>query len=184
MANINLLPWREKLRKERERNFYAMLGVAAVITIVLGVIIHININNFVQDQNRRNDVLTQNIAVLDTEIANIKTLEIEKARLLNRMKVIQKLQSSRPEIVHLFEELVRTLPDGVYLQKVTQKGQTLNLEGIAESNSRISSLMRNMDRSPWLKEPELIVINSDMKEYPNSSWFSMRVKRSQPQEKN
>lgn len=182
MANINLLPWREKLRKEREQHFYILLGAAAALTVVLGIFIHISIDSFVENQNRRNDVLTRNISVLDKEISNIKSLEVEKARLLNRMKVIQKLQLSRPEIVHLFEELVTTLPDGIYLLNVKQKGNTLTLEGVAESNSRISSLMRNMDRSKWLKDPELIVINSEMPKYPNASWFNLRVKRSRPQE--
>ncbi|MDH5544868.1 MAG: PilN domain-containing protein [Gammaproteobacteria bacterium] len=180
MAGINLLPWREKLRKEREQQFYVLLGFFCGLALVVGVVFHIVISSLTGLQESRNSVLTQAIAQLDGEISNIKSLEVEKTRLLNRMTVIQKLQYSRPEVVHLFEELITTLPDGVQLLKVTQNNNTLSIEGIAESNSRISSLLRNMDRSDWLTEPQLIVINSDTREHPNSSWFSMQVKRTRP----
>jgi len=180
MARINLLPWREKLKKEQEKLFYITLGASAVTTLVIGVFIHIVISDMIGSQIDRNQYLTQNIAQLDTEIANIKTLEIEKTRLLNRMNVIQKLQRSRPEIVHLFEEIVNTLPDGMRLLSIEQNGNSLDIKGVADSNSRISSLMRNMDRSKWLMDPELIIIDSNKAEFPNASWFSLKVKRTHP----
>lgn len=180
MAHINLLPWREKIRQEREQRFYILIGIAAAAAIGIGILIHMSINAMIDTQKTRNHFLTQSLSTLDKEIKNIRSLEVEKSELLKRMNVIQKLQLSRPEIVHLFEELVTTLPDGVYLLQVTQKDTTLNIEGVAESNSRISSLMRNMDRSQWLTDPELVVINSDKKEFPNASWFSLKVKRSRP----
>ena len=180
MARINLLPWREKQKLERKQRFLAFLGLAAALAIGLGVLIHISIDALIDHQTIRNHFLTQHLTVLDKEITDIRSLEVEKAQLLTRMNVIQKLQYSRPEVVHLFEEMVTTLPDGVYLLKISQKEQTLNIEGVAESNSRISSLMRNMDRSPWLSDPELIVINSNTKDFPNASWFSLKVKRSRP----
>lgn len=180
MARINLLPWRETQRKERERQFYLLLGLAASLTLFIGFYVHMHIGGLVNKQEARNQFLTQNIAKLDQEIQTIRSLEVEKTRLLNRMGIIQQLQTSRPEVVHLFEELVNTLPDGMHLLKVTQEGPELQIEGVAESNARISSFMRNMDASAWLTNPELIVINSNKPEFPNSSWFSLKVRKARP----
>ena len=180
MAHINLLPWREKIRQERKNQFYMLLGAAAAVAITVGVTIHLSISTMIDQQGTRNHFLTQHLTTLDKEIKNIRSLEVEKTQLLKRMNVIQKLQHSRPEIVHLFEEIVTTLPDGVYLLKVTHKDLVLNIEGVAESNSRISSFMRNLDRSPWLADPELVVINSNTADFPNASWFSLKVQRSRP----
>lgn len=178
MARINLLPWREELKKERQIRFFASMGLVIAVAIGIVALVHMEMNNQIKFQENRNKFLSQQIGIVDKEIENIKTLEVEKKRLLNRMKVIQELQKSRPEIVHLFEELVNTTPDGAQIIKVSQKGKTVSIEGIAESNSRISSFMRNLDKSEWLTEPELIVINANTQDYPNSSWFSLRVKRS------
>ena len=180
MARINLLPWREELKKEREKHFYMFLGLTAAIALGIGILIHMEMEDRINFQIKRSQFITQQMSVVDKQIADIKTLEFEKARLLNRMKVIQELQLSRPEIVHLFEELVTTLPDGVQILKINRRGENINIEGIAESNSRISTFMRNLDKSKWLKEPELVVIDADTKEHPNSSWFSLKVKRGQP----
>jgi len=180
MARINLLPWRETLKKERQKNFFILSGVVALVTIGIIASIHMEMENRITIQDTRNKFLSQQISIVDVEIETIKTLEIEKTRLLNRMNVIQELQKSRPEIVHLFEELVTATPDGAQVIKITQKGTNISIEGIAESNSRISTFMRNLDKSQWLTEPELIVINANTREYPDSSWFSLKVKRSQP----
>jgi len=181
MARINLLPWRESLKQEREKRFYISMGLAALVTLALGFAVHMEMDKRAAFQDQRNKFLIQQIAVLDKQIADIKTLELEKARLLNRMEVIQKLQKSRPEIVHLFEELVLAIPEGAQMLKVSQAGENITIEGIAESNSRISSFMRNMAKSDWLADPELIVIEANKKEFPNASWFSLKVKRSRPQ---
>jgi len=181
MARINLLPWRESLKQEREKRFYISMGLAALVTLAFGFAVHMEMEKRTAFQDQRNQFLIQQIAVLDKQIADIKTLELEKTRLLNRMEVIQKLQKSRPEIVHLFEELVLAIPEGAQMLKVSQSGESITIEGVAESNSRISSFMRNMAKSDWLADPELIVIEANKKEFPNASWFSLKVKRSRPQ---
>lgn len=180
MARINLLPWREEQKKQREKNFYLLLGLGFVAALGILAGIHTEMQARTDFQNNRNLFISQQITILDKQIQEIKTLEVEKTRLLNRMKVIQQLQKSRPEIVHLFEELVTTTPDGTQLLEIEMKGKDLLIQGIAESNSRISNFMRNLDKSKWLKNPELIVINAEKPEYPNSSWFSLKVTRSQP----
>jgi len=180
MARINLLPWRESRKKEREQRFYIYMALAAVATLGLIFAVHMEMENRTSFQNQRNQFLHQQIGILDKQIADIKTLELEKTRLLNRMKVIQQLQKSRPEIVHLFEELVLAVPEGAQILKITQSGLNIGIEGIAESNSRISNFMRNMDKSKWLTDPELVVIDANKREYPDSSWFSLKVKRSRP----
>jgi type IV pilus assembly protein PilN len=177
MARINLLPWREELKKEREQKFYVTLGIAAVVSILVVVWIHLIVGAQIDHQIARNQFLTQQINRVEGEIETINTLELEKQRLLNRMTVIQRLQTSRPEIVHLFEELVRTIPDGARLVKTEQVGAEIVVEGVAESNAMISSLMRNIDRSPWLENPELIVIDSKKREFPNASWFKLKFYR-------
>lgn len=181
MARINLLPWREELKKERQIRFFISMGLVIAATAGIVALVHMEMDNQIKFQENRNKFLSQQIGIVDKEIENIKTLEVEKKRLLNRMKVIQELQKSRPEIVHLFEELVNTTPDGAQIIRVSQKGKTVRIEGIAESNSRISSFMRNLEKSKWLAEPELIVINANTRDYPNSSWFSLKVKRSHTQ---
>jgi len=181
MARINLLPWRETLNAERQKRFYLLSILVAVAAIGIIAAVHAEMNNRISVQENRNKFLSQQISIVDNEIKTIKTLEVEKARLLNRMNVIQALQKSRPGIVHLFEEFAKAIPSGAQITKVSQQGSNISIEGIAESNSRISTFMRNLERSKWLKEPELIVINANTSEYPDSSWFSLKVKRSQPE---
>ncbi len=177
MARINLLPWREALRKEREQRFYLMLAVASVVTLLIMSYVHVIISGKIDGQNRRNQFLSQQIARVDLEIKEIKALEVEKGRLLQRMNVIQRLQASRPEVVHLFEELVDTLPEGAQLLSVELNGPSLNIVGIADSAALVSAFMRNLDNSTWLHNPELVVINSRTQQYPGSSWFNLKVRR-------
>jgi type IV pilus assembly protein PilN len=180
MARINLLPWRETRKKEREKRFYISMGLAAIVTFGVLFIVHSEMESRFDLQNKRNQFLATQIRMLEQQIKDINNLEVEKTRLLNRMEIIQQLQKSRPEIVHLFEELVLTVPEGAQILKLSQSGIDITIEGIAESNSRVSSFMRNLDKSKWLKDPELIVIEANKKEFPKSSWFSLKVKRSQP----
>lgn len=155
MANINLLPWREREREERKQQFLVSLaitvGLAAVLVFAADRVFVSMINN----QTARNQYLTQQIQVLDREIAEIRELQQQKRELTARMEVIQNLQGMRPVIVRLFDELVRTLPDGVYFNNVTSDENTISIQGVAESNSRVSALMRALDESDWFDNSAL-----------------------------
>lgn len=160
MARINLLPWREWERKRKQREFAGMAAAGAIFAAIAVVIGHLQMENMIDSQEERNSFLQAEIKKLDERIVKIKDLESTKARLLARMNVIQELQSNRPVSVHLMDELVRTLPEGVYLSKATQKGSGLTLEGIAQSNARVSAYMRNIDGSLWIGNPKLNVIQT------------------------
>jgi type IV pilus assembly protein PilN len=163
MPQINLLPWREELRSQRNKEF----GVAAVVVALLmgGIVagVHFYFAEEIKFQQRRNAFLEGETAKLDKKIKEIRDLEAEKERLLARMQIIQRLQSSRPEVVHLLDELVTTLPEGVYYTRIQQKGRDLNVQGVAQSNARVSSLMRQLDGSEYLANPALIEITAATK---------------------
>lgn len=177
MPQINLLPWRDELRKRREKEFIVTAVIAALLMggVVLGV--HLHYESRIAYQDQRNQFIETEIASLDKKIKEIENLKKERDRLIARTKVIQNLQSGRPEIVHVFDELVTTLPDGVYYTKVAQSGRSLNLQGVAQSNARVSSLMRSLDTSTWFTNPSLIEIKSDPKkdESVRLSSFSLNV---------
>ena len=155
MANINLLPWREQLREDRKREFLVALGGTVVIAAGLLFLADRYVNDAIDDQTARNDYLRQQIAVLDQRLVEIRELRAQKEELTERMSVIQDLQGTRPVIVRLFDELVRTLPEGVYYNSITRSGDTVRLEGVAESNGRVSALMRELDNSEWFAAPDL-----------------------------
>ena len=173
MAHINLLPWRELKRKEQQKRFFQALGLAALAGVLAVVVAHVLINRMMENQQARNDMLKHEIKVLDKRIRDIKALEKTKQALLDRMDIIQQLQHSRPVAVHLFDELVTTLPGGLYLTLIKQKGNTLEIRGRAESDARVSSYMSNLDRSPWLKDPRLEVIET-VKDSRNQSGSVLR----------
>lgn len=177
MTRINLLPWREQQRKERERQFYTVAGGAAVMMLLVVGYIHIHMNGLIDQQKARNDFLTQEIATVDAQIAEIKELEAEKSQLLARMKVIEQLQSQRPQMVHLFDELVKTVPDGVYITSVKQTGSSVIVEGVAQSNARVSAFMRNIDQSKWMSSPKLNVIEAMSKDGQRASKFVLDIKQ-------
>ncbi|MEE8108208.1 MAG: PilN domain-containing protein [Gammaproteobacteria bacterium] len=160
MPRINLLPWREDQRKERQQNFLVASAGAVLIGIVTIMLVSWTFDRFIRYQNERNDILTREIALLDEKIEEIKGLERQKERLLARMEIIERLQKSRPEVVHLFDELVHTLPDGVYLTSLKQSNRRLEIKGVAESTTRVSAYMRNIDVSEWLENPGLQVIET------------------------
>lgn len=160
MAKINLLPWREDLRKQRQQDFLAAIMGAAGTTLLIMFLAHSHIEGMIDQQNSRNRYLEQEIAVLDKKILEIKELEEKKSRLIAKMEIIQQLQGSRPEIVHLFEEVATTMPDGVYITDLKQTGSTLMFDGTAQSNARVSAYMRNLDVSPWLANPVLTIIET------------------------
>lgn len=161
MARINLLPWREELRKKRQKDFIAGIGAGIVATALILVLVYLYIEGMKEYQTHRNDILKKEIAELDKKILEIREIEDKKNRLLTKIDVIQKLQESRPEIVHLFDELTKVTPEGVYLTKFTQVGTALNMDGKAESNARVSALMRAIDRSIWINSPVLGVIKGE-----------------------
>ncbi len=160
MPRINLLPWREDQRKERQQNFLVAGAGAVLIGIVTIMVVSWTFDRFISYQNERNGILDKEIALLDEKIEEIKGLESQKERLLARMEIIERLQKSRPEVVHLFDELVRTLPDGVYLTSLKQSNRRLEIKGVAESTTRVSAYMRNIDVSEWLENPGLQVIET------------------------
>lgn len=182
MARINLLPWREARRKEQQKNFVSTALFSAALAVVLVGFVHIQVNGVIDYQQRRNKFLENEIKILDGKIEEIKKLESTKKALIERMNVIKNLQATRPGIVHLFDELVRTLPDGVYLSGVKQSGNTLNISGKAESNARVSAYMRNIDKSDWFKNPALSVIESKDAESGRVSSFNLRAIQTAPKD--
>ena len=175
MARINLLPWRETARKQREIEFYIQLGLAAAGSVLFLLYLQMRIGVQLETQERRNQFLTAQIAVVDKDIGEIKNLEKDKDKLLARMGIIQQLQTSRTAIVHLMEILVKSLPDGTRFLKVDLQGNTVELTGVADGHGRVSALMRNLEKSGWLRAPELEEINDSVKDYPGMFWFSLHA---------
>ena len=174
MARINLLPWREELRKEQQRQFLTIMGLSVVLMILIILAVHIQYANLINTQNQRNQFLTAQIAEVDAQIKEIEKLERDKQSLQARISVIQQLQGNRPEIVHLFDEIARILPQGLYLKSIEQKGKTITIVGYAQSNARVSAFMRNIEASDWLDKPVLDVIKLANKNENDSREFSLR----------
>jgi len=160
MTRINLLPWREALRAERQRNFMVALGVTALVAFAIVGAVHLFMEQQLSRQQQRNAYLNNQIAVVNSKLGKIRKLEAERRALLDRMNIIQRLQTTRPEIVHLFDEIPRRLPDGVYLKSLKQSGNSVTIDGVAQSNARVSSFMRNLDRSEWFSNPRLEVVKT------------------------
>jgi len=158
MAKINLLPWRAERRQQRKQEFLTMLGAAAAAAVLVSFLIVLYYNDQIDGQKARNQYLTDQIAIVQQQIDEIKLLDKKKEGLLRRKKVIEDLQSNRSQNVHLFDELVRTIPDGVRLSSLNQNGNQLSLEGYAQSNARVSTYMRNLQASGWMTKPELSII--------------------------
>ena len=180
MAHINLLPWREELRKEKQQQFVVIGGGTAIVAALLILLTHIQMNGLIEQQNNRNKFLDTEIAALDKKIAKIKDLEKTRAALLARMDIIQQLQHSRPQSVHLMDELVYTLPDGVYLNSISQKGASLTMSGVAQSNARVSAYMRNIDNSQWMGKPRLDVIETKEDKNRRTATFVLRANQIAP----
>ncbi len=177
MARINLLPWREAERKRRQRDFGIMMAVGLVMAVAVSAGMHMHVQGKIDYQNQRNKYLQKEIAALDRKIKTIRNLEKTKENLIARMNVIQRLQESRPEIVRLFDELVSTLPEGVRLTSITQKGRGLNLNGQAQSNARVSAYMRNIDSSEWIGRANLQVIEQKAKKSSALSSFKLSARQ-------
>jgi len=158
MAKINLLPWREERRKELLNDFLTMLGFAAFCAVVTIGLVHFYHSQLIDRQDTRIRYIDKRIDEVDKKIVEIKEIEKQKEALLSRMRAIESLQRDRPLIVHLFDELVRSMPDGMSISKLTQRGSTITIEGEAQSNARVSSFMRRIENSDWLEGAKLKVI--------------------------
>ena len=160
MPRINLLPWRDQERKERKLAFFVALGGAAVGAAVVAFACFLLFKSNIGSQEERNNLLRAEIKTVDRQIEEINDLEMQKQRFISRMQVIEKLQRSRSEVVHLFDEVARTMPDGTYLTTFAQDGKKLKFEGVAQSSTRVSTFMRAISASQWMKDPELEVVES------------------------
>jgi type IV pilus assembly protein PilN len=160
MPRINLLPWRDQQRRERKLAFFVALGGAVVLAAIAAFIGYLMLGAMIDAQEHRNEQLRAQIKILDKQIEEINDLEAQKQKFISRMQIIEKLQRSRPEVVHLFDDLVKDMPDGTYLTSVKQTGNKLKLEGVAQSSTRVSALMRNISASQWLEKPELEVVQT------------------------
>ena len=160
MANINLLPWRAERRKQREREFYMMLAGTAIAALAVLFAAIFWMSHLIGDQNDRNAYLQREIKALDKKIEEIQDLDRKRSALLTRKEIIEQLQSNRSQMVHLFDEMVKTIPDGTRLSTMKQAGDMLTLEGVAESNSRVATYMRNIDASPWMGRSDLRKIDN------------------------
>jgi len=160
MARINLLPWREERRKQRQKEFGVMLGLGALAGVVLWFLVNSYYNAQIEGQTERNAYLRDQITQVEGRIAEIEELDRQKARLLARKEVIEELQANRSQMVHLFDSLVRTIPDGVVLTSIRQEGAKLTLEGRSQSNARVSTYMRNLEGSGWMTQPDLSIIEA------------------------
>ncbi len=155
MAHVNLLPWRAERRKQREREFYMQLAAAFVVALGLLLIWYIWMNMRIDNQNERNTYLQTEIKQLDVRIAKIKDLETVRAHLLARKQIIEQLQADRSQMVHLFDELVKTIPSSARLTALKQSGQSMSLDGVAQSNASVAEYMRNIEASPWMGHADL-----------------------------
>ena len=176
MAKINLLPWREELRKEKQKEYITLVGIFAVIAAAFVGGFHVYHNHKIDTQNERNKFMEAEIAKLDEKIKEIQKLEKEKERLLARMRAIEQLQGNRPLIVRFFDEIVANIPEGMSLTKISQKGKKFTLQGIAQSNARVSGFMRSLEKSKWLANPDLDVIKAGGKGGTSDIYdFTLRI---------
>ena len=173
MPRINLLPWREQERKVRRREFYIAAGAAvfaAGVFVLGGKLVY---SSWTDAQIAKNNLLKKEIVKLDSQIADIQDLENRKQRLVARMEIIEKLQRSRPEVVHLFDEIVKTVPEGIYLTQIKQTNRKLEIKGVAQSSTRVSTFMRNIDGSTWMDNPVLQVVESAKDSPSGGSSFTL-----------
>ena len=180
MARINLLPWRAERRRLRQKEFMAMLGMSALAAVLVSFLIYLYYNAQISGQGERNDFLRDQITQVDAKIKEIDELDKKKAKLLARKEVIEQLQANRSQMVHLFDSLVRTIPDGVTLTTIQQNGDVLTLKGRSQSNARVSTYMRNLEGSGWMTNPELSVIEARGTNKGLPYEFDLQVKLANP----
>jgi len=184
MAHLNLLPWRAELRKERETRFAIAGMVSLAITVAIFFGVYTYIESTIAWQKQRNAYLQEEIKQADEKIAEIKDLATKRKGLFDRMDVIQKLQGNRHQVVHLFDEMVNTLPGDLYYRSFVQNGDKITLKGTAKSNALVSEVMQNIDASPWLKNPSLKIIRAEIgKGDRKVSEFEMSIQQENPNAK-
>lgn len=181
MIRINLLPHREQKKAARQRQIAFLAGAVSVLAIIIVFMVHTVLGAQVENQGARNQYLENEIKKLDDQIAEIKKLKEQTQAMLARKQVVETLQSNRSAVVYLLDELVRKLPDGVYLKSVKQSGANVNLQGYAQSNARVATLMRNLETSPWLRSPNLIEVKAATVNSLRVSEFSLNVKLVRPE---
>ena len=175
MTRINLLPYREEQRKARRQQFYGLLGLVALLACLIVFAVYTVIDGYISAQEERNAFLKKEIAVLDKQIEEIKRLKDQTQALLARKQIIESLQQNRGETVHLLSELTKQVPEGVYLRSLKQTGAKVAIVGYAQSNARVSTLMRNIEASPWLEQPRLLEIKAVTIDKKRLSEFSMEA---------
>ena len=175
-VKINLLDWRTELSTLRKNQFFAMLGAGAAIAILGVGVVWYGVTDAIEYQQERNRFLQAQITEMDKKIKEIEELERVKANLLARMKVIEELQASRAAMVHFFDEILNTLPEGVYIKSLRQAGAAVTINGVAESNNRVSAYMKNIESSRWFAEPRLVVINTKDVNKRRQSEFQLQFK--------
>lgn len=180
MANINLLPWREERREELKKEFFTILIGTILLAIGLVFVWHQYVTSQIDNQRSRNAYLTQQISELNSQVSEIKELKEKREQLVDRMRIIQELQGKRPEIVHVFDDLVRTIPDGVFYTDIERNGSSLVIKGTAESNNRVSSLMRKLDASDWFSGPNLQGVKANPSFGEQANDFVLTVKLATP----
>ena len=183
MSKINLLPWRAERRKLREREFFMMMGTAAVAAVLAVLLWAWWMGARLDNQDARNAYMTDQIHLLDGKLTEIKNLEETKSKLLARKQIIEQLQASRAQMVHLFDELVNTIPDSVHLNSLKQTGDTLTLEGMAQSNASVANYMRNLDNSPWMSRSDLQQTEIKGNDKRDRFEFGLTVKLGKPEDK-
>jgi type IV pilus assembly protein PilN len=180
MANINLLPWREERREELKKEFFVILAMVVAIAAVGIIAWHQAVSGQIAYQSSRNAYLQKQIGELDAQVEEIKELREKREQLIDRMRIIQELQGKRPEIVHVFDDLVRTVPDGVFYRDIQRTGGSLVIKGTAESNNRVSSLMRKLDASEWFSDPNLQGVKANPGFGEQANDFELTVKLATP----
>jgi len=182
MAKINLLPWRQERRKQKQKEFLSLVGMTAVLAIAIAFGVIKYFDALLENQNARNTHLQSEITALDDKIKEIEGLEKQRAALLVRKQVIEQLQADRSQMVHLFDELVRTIPEGVRLDSIKQAGNVLTLDGFAQSNARVSSYMRAIEQSGWMTNPDLSKIEAIGTDKLMPYQFSLRITLTKPRQ--
>jgi type IV pilus assembly protein PilN len=180
LIKINLLDWRAELREKRKKQFISAVAGALVASAAVVLLGMLYMNRAIENQLGRNQLLRDEIALIEKQIKEIEELEKVRSNLLARMQIIEQLQQSRTQVVHYFDEIVNTVPDGVYLTSVKQQGKNTAIDGVAESNGRVSTYMKSLDASPWFQDPKLVVIKTTEVKARRLSNFSLQVTEVSP----